>query len=38
MKNKRSIKQDVPLIIAASVLASSLFVILVVIGFQWQNI
>ncbi|AEB25141.1 MULTISPECIES: hypothetical protein [Bacillus] len=28
MKNKRSVKQDVPLIIAASVLASSLFVIL----------
>ena len=36
-ENKRSVKQDVPLIIAASVL-SSLFAVLVVIGFQWQNI
>lgn len=34
MKNKRSVKQDVPLIIAASVLASSLFAVLVVIGFS----
>lgn len=38
MKTKRSVKQDVPLIIAASALASSLFIILVMIGFQWQNI
>ncbi|MCC9023994.1 hypothetical protein [Bacillus nakamurai] len=38
MKTKRPVKQDVPLIIAASVLASSLFIILVMIGFQWQNI
>ncbi|WP_251034689.1 MULTISPECIES: hypothetical protein [unclassified Bacillus (in: firmicutes)] len=38
MKTKRPVKQDMPLIIAASVLASSLFIILVMIGFQWQNI
>ncbi|MEC0766012.1 hypothetical protein [Bacillus atrophaeus] len=37
MKNKRLRKRNMPMLIAASVIACSFFLILVMLGFEWQK-
>ncbi|MGF9983273.1 hypothetical protein ABEY05_09615 [Bacillus subtilis] len=37
MKRKNRNKRNVPMLIAASVIACSFFLVLVMIGFEWQK-